>query len=214
MDEKSGVYRTEKLQLGPLDPLAMGNTKKNQSWTTMTPEKKSKVCWWYKSWSWFVSSTHHHHPSPPLLQILLVIIAVLPTGAPAHVVSLVHGCVRMPFTEIASAQLVVIIPQNYATCEAREASRVELQPLVRFKILALNASVARPAKRPIKRVVMLVAVGRVLEYVKFGRGEWVTACATHKALLVIATCESPRRILDRFSNNWLTAPPTPAFARS
>ena len=131
------------------------------------------------------------------------------------VVPLVHRVVRtirMSLAVVATANLVVVVPQHNATGRAREAPRVELEPLVGLEILTLNAAVARAAQRTVQLVVMLVAVGEVVEDVELSGGKGTAAGAADEALLVEAAGETARRVFDGFAHNLFRAAAAAAFA--
>jgi hypothetical protein len=136
-------------------------------------------------------STHHHQPGPSLFQLLGPVIV-----GTKVIVPLVNSAVGMAFAVVASSDLVVIVAQHNATRAATETPRMELQALIRLEVLALNTAIARAAERAVELVVVLLAVGSVVEHVKLRGGEGRAASAANEALLVVAACETPRGVFD------------------
>lgn len=137
-------------------------------------------------------SAHHHQPRAALLELCHSVVL----ARPEVVVTLVDGAVGVTLAVVAPADLVVVVAQHDAARAAREAARVELLTLVRLQVLALDAAVAGTAERAVELVVVLSAVGRVVEYVELGGGKGIAAGAADEAGLVVAACETSGRVFD------------------
>lgn len=83
--------------------------------------------------------------------------------------------------------------------------------LVGLQILSLNAHIAGTAQRAIQLVVMLSAVGSVIENVEVDCLKLHAAVATSKAFTMVFTGESAISRGHRFTNDSFTTTPTAAF---
>jgi hypothetical protein len=150
--------------------------------------------------------SHHHKPRPPLLHIPC---AIIPGPQPRHTP---HSRLRVPFTIRSIPDLKVIILQHNTTRHAWEASWVKLEMLVGFEVLALDAADAGAAEGAVEPVVVLLAVGEVVEDVEVGRGEGRLAGAAGEALFVVAACEAAWGVFDGFAVDGFGAAAAFAFA--
>lgn len=92
----------------------------------------------------------------------------------------------MSVAEHPASDFVVIVAEYNTTSGASEAPGVELLPPVSFEVLAFNTAVTSLAQGSIERVVVLLAVRRIVENVELGARERVLTGATHETLFVIA----------------------------
>ena len=112
-----------------------------------------------------------------------------------------------------AADFVVVGVQDDPARRAGKTFGVEFQTLVRLEVLALNATVARVAERPVELVVVLFAVGRVFEDVELGGGEGVAAGPADEAMLVVTPGQTARGVLHGLSDNRLRASSAVALTR-
>lgn len=96
----------------------------------------------------------------------------------------------MSFAVVPAADLEVVVAEDDAAGEAGKAAGVVLDAHVGLEVLALDAAVAGAAQAAVELVVVLLAVGRVVEDVELGGGEWGAARAAHEAVLVVAAGEA------------------------
>jgi hypothetical protein len=85
------------------------------------------------------------------------------------------------FAKDISADFEVVVAELDAAGVAGEAVGVELLPGVGLEILAFDAAVAAFAKRVVELVVVLLAVGKVVDNVEVGGLERGAAGLAHKA---------------------------------
>jgi hypothetical protein len=154
-------------------------------------------------------SSHHHESRPSLLEVI--------ASWPSHTrsqrghASLSSRCV--PLAIRPAIDLEITITEDDAASRAREAFGVELLALVGFQVLALDSKVARITQRTIELVVVLLAVGGVVEDVEFCTWERVSAGSANEAISVISTCKTTRGIFDRLADNGFRTTSTLAFGR-
>jgi hypothetical protein len=73
---------------------------------------------------------------------------------------------------------------------ASKTPGMEFPALVRFQVLPFDTPVARLAQGAVQFVVVLLAIGGVVEDVKFCAWEWASAGSADEALLVISACQA------------------------
>jgi hypothetical protein len=144
-----------------------------------------------------VFSSHHHESCAALLHTWLV-------ASRSEEISWGRcSTSRMAIAVSLPIELIVVVSQNDSTCCACKASRMELCVCICLQILALDTTVARSTNRSVEFVVVTFAVWSVVEHVKLRCWERTTASLTDKALFVVPSRKSTRRILNRLSEDRL-----------